>query len=127
MKKEAIVSIVVIVAIFTINFFLQDYTKKSVETMTNDLNELKEELLKEDAKEIESKMSAIEPKWDDINHKMAFFIEHDELEKVKTDLVALRGYIEVKDYNTGVNELNKSIFVLEHISDKYDFNLVNIF
>ena len=58
---------------------------------------------------------------------MAIYIEHDELEKVKTDMVALEGFIEVEDYETGINELNKSVYVLQHISDKYSFSLVNVF
>ena len=50
-----------------------------------------------------------------------------EGEKVETNLSALEGFIAVKDFKTGISELNKSIFVLEHIADKYDFSLVNVF
>lgn len=127
MLREAVISIIVIVAVVSLDYFLQDYTQNSIDVMTNSLSELKEKLLIEDEESINSKITEIENKWEEINNKMSFFIEHDELEKVKTDLVALKGFIEVKDYNTAVNELNKSIFVLEHIADKYDFTLVNIF
>ena len=127
MIKETLISIVVIIVIFTTNYFLQNYTKDCVETMSNDLNELKENLLNHDEEKINEKLEQVLNNWDGIQHKMALYIEHDELEKVETDLRALQGYIEVKDYDTGVNELNKSVFVLQHISDKYDFNLINIF
>lgn len=127
MIKESIISIFVVVLIFTTNYFLQNYTKNSVESMSSKLEELKDDLLNDNEEKINEKIEKILNNWNEIQHKMAFFIEHDELEKVETDLMSLKGYIEAKDYSTGVNELNKSIFVLHHISDKYDFNLINIF
>lgn len=127
MFKEIVISIIVIIVIFTLDYFLQDYTKNSVETMTSKLEELKDNILAKNKEAVSNNVEDINNTWEDIQYKLSFFIEHDELEKVKTDFVALEGYIEVQDYNTSVNELNKSIFVLEHISDKYAFNLVNIF
>ena len=45
----------------------------------------------------------------------------------KTDLVALEGCIEVEDYDTSINELNKCVYILEHIKQKHEFSLINIF
>ena len=59
--------------------------------------------------------------------KLAYFIEHDELEKVETDLVSIKSYIETQEYEQAVGELDKGAFVLKHIEDKYAFNLQNIF
>ncbi len=127
MLKEIIISILVIVLIFTLDFFLQNYTKDSVEVMTGKLEILRENLLKKDEEAILNNMQDINNNWEDIQYKLSFFIEHNEIEKVKTNLVALEGDIQVKQYDVSISELNKSIFVLEHISDKYAFNLVNIF
>lgn len=127
MLKEMIISILVIVLIFTLDFFLQNYTKDSVEVMTGKLEILRENLLKKDEEAILNNMQDINNNWEDIQYKLSFFIEHNEIEKVKTNLVALEGDIQVKQYDVSISELNKSIFVLEHISDKYAFNLVNIF
>ena len=127
MLKEIIISILVIILIFTLDFFLQNYTKDSVEVMTGKLEILRENLLKKDEEAILNNMQDINNNWEDIQYKLSFFIEHNEIEKVKTNLVALEGDIQVKQYDVSISELNKSIFVLEHISDKYAFNLVNIF
>ena len=127
MLKEIIISILVIVLIFTLDFFLQNYTKDSVEVMTGKLEILRENLLKKDEEAILNNMQDINNNWEDIQYKLSFFIEHNEIEKVKTNLVALEGDIQVKQYDVSISELNKSIFVLEHISDKYAINLVNIF
>ena len=54
-------------------------------------------------------------------------IKNDELEKAETDMVALKGSVNVKEYEMAVSELDKSVYVLQHIEDKYKFELVNIF
>lgn len=127
MHREVIICAVVIITIVTINWFLQDYTKNSMSFIISELQELKEEIKQEDVEKTKAKMEQIKNEWHEKYKILAIFIEHDELEKVETDLSALEGFIEVEDYNTGISELNKSIFVLEHIADKYDFSLVNVF
>ena len=127
MYKEIIICAIVIIAILIINWLLQDYTKNSMSFIISELEELKEDIMNEDIEKTKTKMEEIKNEWHEKFKILAVFIEHDELEKVETDLSALEGFIEVEDYKTGINELNKSIFVLEHIADKYDFSLVNVF
>ena len=127
MYKEVIICIVVIITILTVNFFLQDYTKKSVTELNDNLEELKQDLKEKDNEKTESKMKEINDKLSEQYGILAVFIEHDELEKVELDLVTLDGYIEIDDYDKGINEVNKSIFSLKHIAEKYDFSLVNVF
>lgn len=127
MYKEVIICLVVIITIVLLNLFLQDYTKNSVSFIIGELRDLKKDIMKEDIEKTKAKMQEIKNEWHENYKVLAIFIEHDELEKVETDLSALEGFIEVEDYKTGINELNKSIFVLEHIADKYDFSIVNVF
>ena len=127
MYKEIIICAVVIISIVTTNWFLQDYTKTSMTYIISELQELKEDIKQKDTEKTKKKMEEIKEKWHEKFKVLAIFIEHNELEKVETDLSALEGFIEVEDYETGISELNKSIFVLEHIADKYDFSLVNVF
>ena len=127
MYREVVICLVVITSIITINWLLQNYTKNSVSYIITELQELKEDIKQKDVEKTENKMREIKSKWHEKYKILAIFIEHDELEKVETDLSALEGFIEVEDYETGISELNKSVFVLEHIADKYDFSLVNVF
>lgn len=127
MYKEVIICIVVIITILTINWLLQDYAKNSVTELNNNLEELKQALKEKDNEKTETKMKEINDKWSEKYGLLAIFIEHDELEKVELDLITLDGYIEIDDYDKGINEVNKSIFSLKHIAEKYDFSLVNVF
>ena len=127
MYKEVIICIVVVISIISLNWYLQDYTKTSVTNISDDLNSIKNDLKEENKDKINEKMKKLNEKWNEKYKALAIFIEHDELEKVETNLVALEGYIEVSDYNMGINEINKGVFVLKHIAEKYDFSLVNVF
>ena len=127
MFKEIIISISIITSVVVLNWFLQDYTKNSIVKVKQELEELKQNLTEKDVSKVETKMNQISKKWDSVHSKMAIYIEHDELEKVKTNLVALKGFIEAKEYESGISEINKGIYVLEHIAEKYDFSIVNVF
>ena len=127
MYKEIIISVIVVVAIIGIDLIAQQNTKNNIGFIISELEELKENIKKEDKEKVNEKMDMLNSEWEEIYNKMAIYIEHDELEKVKTNMVALEGFIEVEDYETGINELNKSIYVLQHIAEKYDFSIVNVF
>ena len=76
---------------------------------------------------MKNKKEEIKKEWENRYDKLAYFIEHDELEKVKTDLTALNSFIETKEYAEAISELDKCVFILKHIEDKYAFNLQNVF
>jgi hypothetical protein len=126
MYKETIICIVIVIGILGLNYFLQNFTTKTVDELTDGLAQIKNELLVEDDNVVEN-FKNFKDVWEVKYNRLAYFIEHDELEKVETNLVALQGYIEASDLKTGLSELNKTVFVLQHIEDKYAFNLVNIF
>lgn len=129
MHKELIISIVIVVVIVIGDVITQKYTKKSVETISNDLNSLRQELNVDNVNQEEAEIhfANIEKKWDNMQEKMAYYIEHDELEKVRTNLTELKSHTETEEYEEAINDLDKSVFVLEHIEEKSEFNLKNIF
>lgn len=131
MWKEAIICIVIVIAIVIGNYITQNYTVQSVEELTSKLGELKQEIVKEegniDREKANNKMEEIKKSWEARHDKLAYFIEHDELEKVETDLTSLKSFIETNSYSEATSELDKSVFVLQHIEDKYAFNLENVF
>ena len=131
MQKEIIVCIFIIVLITVGNVVTQNYTVESVESLADQLSDLKSDIFKEEENierdSIKDKIKQIEDNWESRYDKLAYYIEHDELEKVETNLTSLGSFIEANENSEAVSELDKSIFVLKHIEDKYSFNLQNIF
>lgn len=132
MWKETIICIVLVIAIIIGNYMTQNYTKKSVKELSNKLNVLKEDILNVEEHKItieqaKKTMEEVKKEWEVRHDKLAYYIEHDELEKVETDLTSLNSFLEAEEYAEAISELDKGVFVLKHIEDKYAFNLENVF
>lgn len=131
MIKELIISIIIVVAIFIGNTFTENYTKAAIDETTDSLSELRSEVGKNeqdiDAEGTKQKINQIQKEWNVKYEKLAYYIEHNELEKVKTELVGLKGYIEKEEYSEALPSVDRSIFILEHIKEKTQVNLKNIF
>ena len=129
MRKEWIICIIVIFLVIITNIITQSYTNKSVEAMDIKLGTLKEKLKQEEIEEqeVQEEMDKIMEHWEKRYETLAYYIEHDELEKVQTELTSLKANIEVEQYEESVPDLEKSIFILNHIKEKFKLNIKNIF
>ena len=138
MYKQVVIIFVVIVAIIVANIITQNNTNSAVEAMSKNLSELREKIYKlneseesldanKEQEESTKKMEDIENLWEEKDETMSYYIEHNELEKVKTELTKLKANIETKDYQTAVESLDNCAFILKHIKDKSALKIVNIF
>ena len=129
MIKELIISIFIIILIFVGDAVTQNYTKESVEEVSIGLKELREELIENDIKfeKVKDAIDKIHDNWDNKYEKLAYYIEHDELEKVHTSIVKMKSYVENENFSEAMAELEEGKFVIEHIQEKNSFNLQNIF
>ncbi|MCI9038782.1 MAG: DUF4363 family protein [Clostridia bacterium] len=129
MYKELIISIVVIACIVVGNIITQNNTIEAVAQVSGQLTLLRQEMEKEDVSQEKAKkqMEKIEEIWAEKYRLMAFYTEHNELEKVQTELTKLKADIHMEEYAQGVENLESCIFILEHIKDKSALKVVNIF
>lgn len=129
MYKEIIIIILVLAIIIIGNVVSQNNTIKSVTEISRNLLTLRDELIKQDVSQQEAKkqMENIQKNWKKQYNIMAYYIEHNELEKVETELTMLKADIDTKEYAQGVENLDNCIFILKHIKDKSAMKIVNIF
>ena len=128
MKKELIICLFIMGIIIISNIITQNYTKECVTQMNNSLTELKKASINEQNNDVVTqKLEVIQNQWDSYQEKLAYYIEHDELEKVETQIFSMKGFMEIGKYDEIIPELEKCIFILEHIQDKTKLNVKNIF
>lgn len=127
MYKEIIMIFCVIALIVTLDVITNNYTKTSVNLLTEELSSLEQSLKDKNNEEITSKMSNINNEWEKRYGKLAYYIEHDELEKVGTEITRLSAYINVQEYDEAQNETATTVFILQHIEDKEKFSVRSIF
>ena len=129
MVKEFIICVIILIVIFVGNGITQGYSRSSIENINEKLANLREEMNKEEInhEEIVKKEEEIDKEWEEMFSRLAYYIEHEELEKVSKNLENTKTYIKLKEYDNSIKEINEGIYILNHIEDKYSFNLQNIF
>lgn len=128
MKNEIIICIIVVIGVVVLNILTGNYTKESVESLKSQLDTIREDIKQEkDTDTISKEISELKSNWENRNNILMFYIEHNELEKVQLYIVGLDSNVNSKEYNQAIEELDKCSFILEHLEDKYSFELGNIF
>ncbi len=129
MLKEFIICTIILILIFVGNGITQGYSRSSIENINEKLAILREEMNQEEIneEEIGKHQEEIDKQWEEMFSKLAYYIEHEELEKVSRNLENIKTYIDLKEYDNATKEINEVIYILNHIEDKYSFNLQNIF
>ena len=132
MQKEIFIVIIIIIAIVSIDVLTNNYTKKNFGRIDEKLEEIKEiglSLINEEDKEdeLKNKLGELEKDWHNINSKTAFFLEHDELEKINSSMIKFKSYFELEEYTEAIPELENCRFILKHLQDKEAIDLINLF
>ena len=128
MKKETVICIIVIVLIVIINTIETKYTKDAFGELVIELDEMREVLTSEnESQPLKGKVDKIVNDWKDKNEIIAFYIEHNELEKLEMYLWELNSYIETGEKNMAIQVLDTCKYMVSHIKEKYEFSLKNIF
>lgn len=129
MKKEIIITIVTILVILVGDMITQNCTKKCVSETNKELTELKQKILLEEKNSDEQKKQSEEiyNKWKENSKVLAYYIEHDELEKVDVQIQIITADLEAKTPEDSISEIEQAVYLLHHIEEKRALKLKNIF
>ena len=129
MRKEFIIIITILILIIISHIVTQNYTKNFFDDISKELQKIEDKVLNAniDGDSLKNDINIVQEKWEENYDVCACYIEHDELEKVQTQLVGIKANIETKEYDKCVEKIESCKFVLKHIEDKDSFELVNIF
>ena len=115
MYKEFIIIFTIIAIIIGLDILCNNYIEKTVNNISEDLNILKRDIEEKNQIQSQEKMQEIKEKWRKKYNVLAYYIEHDELEKVETKLTELSADIDTKEYEHCINDIQVTMFILEHM------------
>ena len=105
MYKETIISIVIIVFVLISNNIAQKHTDNTLGKTDEELYDLRskiENVLTQKEKtteqEIQEGIDKILEQWEKDYYVLAIYLEHDELEKVETELTSLEAHVDIEEY-----------------------------
>lgn len=129
MKKEELITFIIVGIIIIGEIISQKYTQKCVEEFKERLYDLKASALSEELskEEIAQTTNSIYEDWNNKSKTLSFYLEHDELEKVHTQMRRVIAYFEVDSKEDAIPELEEGIYTLEHLKDKRELTWKNVF
>ena len=125
--KEYVMIVLIIVFVILAEFITSKITCKVVEDINYYINFLEEGI---DNNDIGDKMEKLSSQWRKSEIKLAFFMEHSELEKINADITNLRSNVYNRNNNNyeDIKELIDAIkYRLEYVKNKQKLGLKNIF
>lgn len=129
MYKEINITIVILIIIFGLNYITQKNTDKTVEVLNENLEIVRKDVIeKEPNKDLATThINEAYDKWESLDDNMAYYIEHNELEKVKTALTSIKSFVETEEYGDAIESIDKCMYILNHIHERERVTLDNIF
>ena len=129
MKRELIITTIIVIIIIISGIKTQSNTEKVVTKVSEKLENFKQDTI-EDSKyeeEYNQTINEIYNNWMDNDNILSVYIEHNELEKVSTQLREIKGNIEASEIKESVGKIEACLSILDHIKEKQAFNIQNIF
>ena len=122
-----IVTIPLIIILGTL--YINTYLKNTTQKLVSSLEELKEniEKNKDSQEEIENKMEQIYNDWSKINSTWSNIILHEEIDAIETALIKTKSKIKIGKLDESLEDIETTIFLINHIKEKEKTNLKNIF
>ncbi|MCI8277420.1 MAG: DUF4363 family protein [Clostridia bacterium] len=123
-KREIITLIVIIVFIVGIDLITDKIMKNVVDDMVNLIEDI-ERKIGENLEDV--KIDDLKKVWHEKEVMLAYFSEHDELEKVTVEVTELKSNMENDMKEEAKGNIDKIKFLLKHIEEKEKLKLKNIF
>ena len=127
--REYIIIIIILILIIGGDIFINKYLENSSQNLIKELQNLQskiddktysnEELIKE--------ANDIYDKWHKTDKKWAIIVLHSELDLIETSLIKMKTEIKEENLDIAQEELETSVFLINHISEKEKFCLKNVF
>ena len=127
MKKEIVISCVIIIGIIIFDIITQNYTVKAMDGVSEVLETVRHDVQAENDNSAKEGIERTKEKWNNVKEKLVIYIEHAELEKVEMYIMQADSHIETKEYSMAIESIDMCDFVMEHIKEKYELSVKNIF
>ena len=131
MFKETLIIITIVFIIIIGNIGIQNYISKTSDELVFQLEDLKDKLENIDKtdniEELEGLSVKIYENWEEVNKKWSILVVHSELDLIELALIGVKSTIEANELQDTLQEIEKSIFLVEHIKEKENLRLKNIF
>lgn len=123
-KQIAIFCVIILVIIF-LDVIFENHFNKQKKEFENIASKIQSYIL--DKKDARKETEKLYNKWLEFEKKAAYYVEHNELEKVSLKVGLIKKTVEIDETELTVEYLEEIKFLLQHLYDKDKVRLKNIF
>lgn len=124
--EQMTIVIVIVFFIIFLEIFTTRNTANSINKMLDEIDKISD-LLDIDIIKAKQESKNIYEKWEKLENKMNYYLEHDELEKVGRQITILQSQIKSENILDIKQNLSEIKFLLKHIEEKPKITVDNIF
>lgn len=125
--KEIVIIIIILIIVFFIDHITSKNLGEAVSWMRDGITSIENKMNENKESEAQEEFYELEGKWKQKTEELALFVEHNELEKVSNDIVIIETNFETNEKDKVMENIAELKFVLEHIEEKNQLKLKNIF
>lgn len=127
--REFIIIVIILILIIGGDILIDKYLENSSQNLIKELQNLQSKIDNKtySNEELTKEANDIYDKWHKTDKKWAIIVLHSELDLIETSLIKMKTEIKEENLDIAQEELETSIFLINHISQKEKFCLKNIF
>lgn len=125
--REYFIIVVILGIVFFTDFITSKNLGDSVQWMKDEIATIEEKVKQDNEYEAQEGFYSIKKKWKEKSNKLALFVEHNELEKVSNNIVLIQSNFETNETEEVMENIAELKFMLEHIEEKNQLKLKNVF
>ena len=122
--KDVIIIVLIIIVVIAGNIISQKMLKDDSEKIIEKLEILKQELNNQQALSLAEEINKL---WEETENKWSIIIFHQELDSIKTSIIAVKSSLESGDISYSYQQIENSIFLVGHIKEKWSLKWKNVF
>lgn len=125
--REYLIIIVILGFVFLMEYLTSKSLGEATQWMKNGVISIENKIKENQESEAQEEFYDLEGKWKEKTEKLALFVEHNELEKVSNDIALIEINFETNETEDILENIADLKFMLEHIEEKNQLKLKNIF
>lgn len=125
--KKLLFSLVILVIVITSGILSIGYFKSSSDEIVTNIDKASDAVKTSNWKNASSSMKRIDDKWNMTEKSWSLLTDHIEVDNIEMSMKKTGEYIDSMDTAQSLAELESLRFMVEHIYEKEQFNLKNIF
>ena len=125
--KEYVIIAIILIIIILIEIITNRTLNNTIDWMNNKITSIENKIKENREQQAKNEFDNLKNEWKEKDDKLSIFIEHNELEKISKNIIVIESNLKNDDKEKCLENIAEIKFILEHIREKNQMKLKNLF